>query len=77
MRGRKPTRSDDMQGQPKSAVNWWLRSAGSAEQMRYVNNGGNVNSNNASNTNCPRPALTDTLELKPVKRRLPLKKRYI
>ena len=39
-----------------SAVIWWLRSAGSAEQMRFVYFGGNVSSNNASNTICPRPA---------------------
>ena len=40
-----------------SAVYWWLRSAGSAEQMRYVNAGGSVNSGYASYAGyCPRPA---------------------
>ena len=41
-------------------MNWWLRSAASAEQFRNVNTNGNVNSNNASNRNSPRPALAET-----------------
>ena len=40
-----------------SAVYWWLRSAGSAEQMRYVHTNGNVLSNYVSSAGvCPRPA---------------------
>ena len=40
-----------------SAVYWWLRSAGSAEQMRFVYTDGLVVSGVASNTGyCPRPA---------------------
>ena len=40
-----------------SAVYWWLRSAGSAEQLRYVGTSGLVSSNNASYAGiCPRPA---------------------
>ena len=35
---------------------WWLRSAGSASQMRYVNSIGFVGSGNASSSICPRPA---------------------
>ena len=39
------------------AFNWWLRSAGSAEQMRYVGINGYVSSSNASYAgHCPRPA---------------------
>ena len=39
-----------------SASYWWLRSAGSASQTRYVVSGGNVNSSGASGSGCPRPA---------------------
>ena len=40
-----------------SAVYWWLRSAGSAERLRYVDSYGNVSSYYASYTGyCPRPA---------------------
>ena len=39
-----------------SASIWWLRSAGSASQMRYVGSSGYVYSGNASSYNCPRPA---------------------
>ena len=39
-----------------SASYWWLRSAGSASQARCVGFNGNVNSSNAANSNCPRPA---------------------
>jgi len=34
-----------------SANNWWLRSANSATNARYVNNNGSFNNNNVSNTN--------------------------
>ena len=36
---------------PGSANNWWLRSANSTTNFRYVNNNGNENNNNANNTN--------------------------
>lgn len=39
-----------------SAVGWWLRSAGTAEQMRYVGANGYVGSYGASSGACPRPA---------------------
>lgn len=39
-----------------SASFWWLRSAGSASQMRCVNSSGGVGSGNAPNNFCPRPA---------------------
>ena len=39
-----------------SASYWWLRSAGSASQTRYVGSGGSVNSSSASLSYCPRPA---------------------
>lgn len=39
-----------------NAVNWWLRSAGSAEQFRYVTASGNVSSFNATVNYSPRPA---------------------
>ncbi|MGN1193815.1 MAG: DUF6273 domain-containing protein [Dorea sp.] len=43
------------------AVSWWMRSAYSESQFRYVNSNGNANSNNASNTsNWLRPDLTET-----------------
>ncbi len=35
---------------------WWLRSAGSASQVRFVNSNGDVYSYGASNSYCPRPA---------------------
>lgn len=55
-----------------AAVNWWLRSANSEAQFRYVNTNGNANSNNASNTgNWMRPDLAETSR-KPVKGGLPL-----
>ena len=38
------------------AVNYWLRSAASAEQCRYVYYYGNVGSYNATNSNSARPA---------------------
>lgn len=34
-----------------SANNWWLRSANSGTNFRYVNSNGNDNNNNANNTN--------------------------
>ena len=39
-----------------TASDWWLRSAGSASQMRYVGSDGGVSSYGASSSRCPRPA---------------------
>ena len=39
-----------------SASYWWLRSAGSASQVRSVYSSGNVYSGSASGSYCPRPA---------------------
>lgn len=41
-----------------SAVSWWLRSAASATQFRYVSNGGSVYSYNATSAFWLRPALS-------------------
>lgn len=39
-----------------AASNWWLRSVGSASQLRFVNSGGYVYSYDAACSYCPRPA---------------------
>ena len=62
------------------AVNYWLRSAASAEQCRLVGYNGGVNSNNATNNNSARPAPVETEGLygaKPAKGDRPLKRGVI